>query len=217
MNKGWFSSLVVAALVTMPVASRAEVSANIGWVSDYVFRGIFQEDSSASAGLDYSSDSGFYLGTWGADVGQGLETDVYLGYGQESGDFSWTVGATGYLYTDNFDDTYKEVNLGIGYGIFALDVAVGKYDTSPQQQDYTFTSVTLTSPKGAYLTLGTYGQDFSGSYAEVGYSYDFNGLDLSFALIGTNDLQVTDPADGESGDYKVVFGITKSIGIGGSD
>ncbi|HLF12035.1 MAG TPA: hypothetical protein VJA26_12545 [Gammaproteobacteria bacterium] len=35
-------------------------------------------------------------------------------------DFTYKIGYTGYYYTDDFDDTYNEVNLGIGYGIFAL-------------------------------------------------------------------------------------------------
>ena len=70
---------------------------------------------SAYAGIDYAADGGFYLGTWGADVGDGLETDVYFGFA--GGDnFTYKIGYTGYFYTDDFDDTYQEVNLGIGYG-----------------------------------------------------------------------------------------------------
>jgi uncharacterized protein (TIGR02001 family) len=212
-KKALIPSLVLISAMAAP-AAHAELSANIGWVSDYVFRGIFQEDSSASAGLDYSKN-GFYVGTWGADVGQGLETDLYFGYGGESGDFSYSVGYTGYYYTDDFDDTYKEVNLGIGYGIFSLDVAVGSWDGFGTSQDYTFTALTLTSPKGAYIKYGDFSQDFDGSYFELGYSYSFEeqGIDLSVALINSSDLQVGDPADGEGGDSKLVFGITKSIAI----
>src|SRR5690554_599270 len=94
---------VAAAFAAAPAVSSAELSANIGWVSQYVYRGIFQETSSASAGIDYEDESGFYVGAWGADVGQGLETDVYLGYTGGNGDFSYTIGATGYFYTDDFD------------------------------------------------------------------------------------------------------------------
>ena len=214
-KKTLIPSIVLAAAAATPAVSQAELSANIGWVSDYVFRGIFQEDSSASAGLDYSNN-GFYIGTWGADVGTGLETDLYFGYGGESGDFSYSIGYTGYYYTDDWDDTYTEINLGIAYGIFALDYAAGNYDTSPESQDYSFTSVTVTSPKGAYIKFGTFGQDFDGSYTEIGYGWSFEdqGIDLSFALINSSDLPLGDPNDEEGGDYKVTFGITKSISIG---
>ena len=85
----------------VPATSMAEVSANIGWVSEYIYRGIHQDDSSAAAGIDYAHDSGFYLGTWGADVGDGLETDVYFGFaGGEN--FTYKIGYTGYYYTDDY-------------------------------------------------------------------------------------------------------------------
>ena len=124
--KNLVPALALSAVV-VPATSMADVSANTGWVSEYIFRGIFQESSSAYAGVDYTTDGGFYLGTWGADVGTGLETDLYFGFA--GGDnFTYKIGYTGYYYTDDFDDTYNEVNLGIGYGIFALDVAIGEWD-----------------------------------------------------------------------------------------
>lgn len=212
-------SLTVSALVAagaFPAVSSAEVSANIGWVSEYIFRGIYQEDSSASAGIDYESDTGFYLGTWGADVGDGLETDLYFGYGGGSGDFSYSVGYTGYFYTDDFDDTYNEVNLGVGYGIFALDVALGEWDGFGASEDYTFTSFTIAPDVGPYYTFGSWGEDFDGDYFELGYGFDFQGLDLSMALIYSDDLPVADADDGEFGDYSLVFGVTRGIAMGAS-
>ena len=120
-------ALVLVAAAAAPATSNAQFSANIGWVSEYLYRGIFQEDSSAFGGFDYAMENGFYAGTWGADVGDGLEYDLYFGFA--GGDnFTYKIGFTGYYYTDDFDDTYQEVNLGIGYGIFALDVAIGEYD-----------------------------------------------------------------------------------------
>ena len=53
-------------------AQAVEVTANAGFMSEYIFRGISQSDSSAMAGVDLKAN-GFYVGTWGADVGQGLE------------------------------------------------------------------------------------------------------------------------------------------------
>ena len=93
-------------------------SANLGFASDYFFRGIYQAQSSASGGIDYEN-SGFYAGVWAADVSDGLsagypgtdaaglEVDGYFGYGGEVGDFSYGIGYTGYFYTDDFDDTYR--------------------------------------------------------------------------------------------------------------
>ena len=207
------------ALSTMvvPATSMADVSANIGWVSEYIYRGIHQDDSSAQAGLDYTGGL-FYAGAWGADVGDGLEYDAYFGIaGGEN--FTYKVGYTGYFYTDDFDDTYQEINLGIGYGIFALDVAVGEYDGFGTPADYMFSSITIAPEMGPYYKFGSFSDDFDGDYFELGYTYSMEdeGIDFSIAATFSDDLPVSDSLDdgfgGESGDWALVFGIKKTIGI----
>ncbi len=207
-------ALVISAAAMIPATSMAEVSANIGWASEYLYRGIFQEDSSASAGIDWTAGQ-FYLGGWGADVGDGLEYDAYFGFaGGEN--FTYKVGYTGYFYTDDFDDTYQEVNLGIGFGMFALDVAVGEWDGFGTPADYTFTSITIAPEKGPYYKFGSFGDDFDGDYFELGYAYSIedHGVDLSVAVVTSDDLNVSDPDDGETGEWALTFGIKKTIGFG---
>jgi uncharacterized protein (TIGR02001 family) len=212
MNKKAILASALLVTAAAPAVSMAEMSANMGWVSEYIFRGIYQEDSSASAGFDYENGM-FSAGTWGADVGDGLEYDLYFGIG--GGDeFSWSVGYTGYRYTDDFDDDYDELNLGIAYGIFALDVAVGEWAGFGDSQDYTFTSITVSPEKWPYFKFGSWGSDFDGDYFELGYGFDFMGLDLSIAMTYSDDLPVQNPDDFEGGDYALVFGITKGISIG---
>ena len=228
--KNLVPALVLSA-AAVPATSMAETTANIGWVSEYLYRGIFQEDSSASAGVDYTHDSGFYLGTWGADVGRGLETDLYFGFA--GGDnFTYKIGYTGYYYTDDFDDTYNEVNLGIGYGIFALDVAIGEWDGFGNSTDYDFTSITISPEKGPYYKVGLWGGDIedglvaaknpfgggSGDYLEIGYSHGLGdlGVDLSVAMTYSPDLVVGNPDDFASdeagGDFALVLGLNKTFG-----
>ena len=210
-------ALVLVAAAAAPATSNAQFSANIGWVSEYLYRGIFQEDSSAFGGFDYAMENGFYAGTWGADVGDGLEYDLYFGFA--GGDnFTYKIGFTGYYYTDDFDDTYQEVNLGIGYGIFALDVAIGEYDGFGTPADYTFTSVTISPEKGPYYKIGSFSEDFDGDYFEMGYTYSLeeHGIDLTAAVITSDDLPVTNFLDDqEFGEWTVTFAIKKNIGIGG--
>ena len=139
--------------------AEGEVSYNIGFVSEYYFRGIKQKDSSASAGMDYEN-GGFYIGTWAADVGDGLEVDGYFGYGIETeGGFSASLGFTGYYYTGEFDDTYEEINLNLGYGIASLEYSVGEWDGFGDDADYDFIALTLESESGFYGTYGSFGKD----------------------------------------------------------
>ncbi len=210
----------VAGMGGVPAVSTAEMSANVGYVSEYVFRGLYQAESSASAGFDYEN-AGFYAGTWWADVGDGLEQDLYLGYGGGNDDFSWAVGYTGYFYTDDFDDTYHEINLGVGAGLFSLDVAVGEWDGFGVSQDYTFTSLTL-APGDAYVTFGSFSQDFDGDYIEFGYGRSvMDEIDLSVALLYSDELDTAGNGFVAPGvldtEWNLVFGISKSFTIGGAE
>ncbi len=201
-------SALVASALMITSAAQAEVSANLGFASEYYYRGIFQAESSASGGVDFEKE-GFYAGTWAADVSDGLEIDGYFGYGAEVGGIDLSIGYTGYFYTGDFDDTYQEINLGGSFGLLTLDVAVGEYDvTGGPTQDYTFASLTL-EKDGFYGKFGTFSQDFSGDYFEVGYSATVSEIDLGVNLIfNDKDLSGT----GES-DEAIVFTIGKAFDI----
>ena len=98
------AGLAVSMAAISAPAFAVDLSANIGYNSQYIYRGIPQKNSSAFGGLDLNA-GGFYLGTWGADVGDGVEIDYYGGYGFDVGDFNFGVGGTIYTYTGDFDDT----------------------------------------------------------------------------------------------------------------
>jgi len=196
------------ALILLAGTAQADFTANVGWASDYYFRGILQSPTSPSGGLDYESN-GFYVGTWAADVYDGLEVDGYFGYGAEAGDFSYSIGYTGYFYTGDFDDTYQEINLGGGYGIATVDVAIGQYDnfTGPTL-DYTYYALTL-EKDGFYGKYAGFSQDFSGDYIELGYGATVAELDVGLALLfADKDLSIT----GNSNE-SLIFTIGKTFDI----
>jgi hypothetical protein len=202
-------------------------SANLGFASDYFFRGIYQAQSSASGGIDYEN-SGFYAGVWAADVSDGLsagypgtdaaglEVDGYFGFGGEVGDFSYGIGYTGYFYTDDFDDTYQEINLSAGYGIATVDVAVGQYDNFDEpKQDYTYYALTL-EKNGFYGKYAGFSQDADGEYFELGYGATVADIDLGVYVLfndkmlsGLEDAETGAPTDGTS----IVFTIGKSFDL----
>jgi len=203
MNSISGGSFAVAALF-IASAANADWSANIGWSSDYFYRGIFQASSSASAGTNYES-GGFYVGAWAADVDDGLEVDGYFGYRGKLGDLSYGIGFTGYYYTQDFDDTYEEINLSAGYGIATIDVALGRYDNFGNgQQDYTYYSLTVEN-KGFYGKYAGFSRDFAGEYFEFGYSASLAEVDLGLSIILANEDLV-----GQS-DESLFFTVSKSF------
>jgi uncharacterized protein (TIGR02001 family) len=178
------AALAIAA-VGFSSSAFAGLAGNLGYKSDYLFRGVKQSASAAYTGLDYTQGD-FYAGTWLADVDNGIEYDIYGGYGWELGGVKLGAGATAYLYTDEFDETYTEVNLKASYDIFSLEHNVGKYDVDPEM-DYTFTAITVGS--SVYGKIGAWGDDFDGSYYEAGYKKTVGDLVFTVAVVvPDNDL-----------------------------
>jgi len=172
LKKAIGTGVVLLGALSFQTAHAENFSANLGYNSEYIYRGIPQKTSSAFAGIDWGKD-GFSLGAWTADVGDGLEVDLYGAYGFEAGDWGFSVGGTYYTYTGDFDEDYLELNVGASWKFLSFDAAFGKYDTSPKQ-DYQFYSITA-SHNGFYGKIGTFAGDFDGSYYEAGYG---NSLDV---------------------------------------
>lgn len=106
-------TLIAAAVVSAFASSiaTAELSYNVGLASEYSYRGISQSDNgpALSGGIDFSHESGLYLGTWastitwledaGAYTDSQVEIDLYGGYKFEvAPDLGLDVGVLRYQY-----------------------------------------------------------------------------------------------------------------------
>jgi uncharacterized protein (TIGR02001 family) len=222
----------IMAATALNAVQAVEITANGGAVTQYIFRGVPQSDGKAAAqgGLDLAQ-SGFYLGTWISQVdtsgrtpigdvpATGLEYDLYGGYGIDIGDFSLGIGATGYFYTDDFDETYLEANFSAGWKFITIDYAIGEYDSSPQNSDYTFGSITL-DYAGFYGLWGSWGDEFNGDYFEIGYGNtltvaDTDLFDYTFAIIRSDEdlsFKVDENGNPDS-DTFFYAGVTKTFDI----
>ena len=203
------STLIV--LLSLSGAAGAEWSANLGFVSDYYFRGIFQKSASAQGGIDYEAANGFYAGTWAADVGgdiagDGLEVNLYTGFARSVGDFNYGIGYTGYYYTGDFDDTYQEVNLSAGYKWLTIDAAIGEYDADGGPLDYQFYSATV-EHNGFWAQYGTFQDAFEGDYVHIGYDFAFTEYEIDF---GVSLLLTDDNAVGDE-EQALIFSIGKTF------
>ncbi|MBT4163142.1 MAG: hypothetical protein HOC70_11220 [Gammaproteobacteria bacterium] len=210
---GMMMTICVSALASMSAYAEGEVSYNVGFASEYYYRGILQKDSSASAGIDYGN-GGFSAGVWTADVGDGLEVDGFFGYGVETEQgFSASLGFTGYYYTGEFDDTYEEINLNFGYKMVSLEYSVGEWDGFGAEEDYDFVALTIEGDNGFYGKYGSFGKDFDGEYIEIGYGTTIAEIDFGVSAIFNSDELSDemdddgDPTEGEA----IIFTISKSF------
>lgn len=206
------TSLLATTFTSTSAHAVEGLSANVGLVSQYFFRGVAQTSTaSASAGVDYEVGN-FSVGAWTADVQDGLEIDLYASYGFEfDSGLALSAGVTTYQYTGDFDSAYNEVNLGLSYSFFSASYNIGQHEEDTglaiAEADYDFLSVTA-EYEGFYATYGTWGKDFDGDYVELGYGTEVAGFDLGVAVIANS--KELDLETGE-GDESLVFSIAKSF------
>lgn len=135
------ASLVSAALVGLgTVDAHAGVSGSVALTSDYIFRGISQnnQEPALQAGVEYADDSGFYVGGWGSnvswlsdtpvpdnDISNSVELDFYGGYrGKFNDTVGFDVGALYYWYPGDYPSGFNspdtgEIYFGITAGVFS--------------------------------------------------------------------------------------------------
>jgi uncharacterized protein (TIGR02001 family) len=170
------------------IPAKAAMKANVGVVSQYFFRGIQQTAGvSTSAGLDYNNEV-FSLGTWTADVEDGLEVDFYGSYSHklENG-LNLGIGATTYQYTGNFDSAYNEVNLSAGIKGFSAAYSIGKWDGVVGNETATESNYTILTLSYEYNnftgTIGSYGDEADGEYFDLSYATTIADFDVNVGLL----------------------------------
>lgn len=216
-------AIAIASLATVATAANAEVSVTGGVMSDYVFRGISQSTGSGYAAVDFE-ESGFYAGVWGADVGDALEVDLYLGYGIElDSGFSVSGGFTRYEYTSNranADLSQDEFNVDLGMAGFGLGYVLGTNNLDAGDQDYDVITLTYDAENWGVL-LGMVdnddqdnnpGSESEYNWAEVSTSAEVAGLTVG-ATVGVQFNAEAGGVDAASNDGYITFDISKSFDL----
>ena len=184
-----------------------QVSGNIAIQSDYVWRGLTQNEGDVSfqGGFDFEDESGFYAGVWGANVnfgGASTEGDLYIGFGNEIGAFEYDVGIIEYTYHGSSvasDNNFTEYYVSGGIAGFGVSYAFGDEFGDNVEVSYGF-DIEGISIGAAY---GDY--EDSHEYWTVGVSGEIEGIgwDISYWDV--------DMDDGSDVDSSIVFTISKSL------
>jgi uncharacterized protein (TIGR02001 family) len=171
--KPLLKKVALAATISCALSSQAfaGASANIGVMSDYVWRGMTQNggDAALMGGFDYEMDNGLYVGTWAANAdndGDQVEVDFYAGFSKElSGGFGYDIGVVAYIYPGAENLDFTEVYLNASYGPVEIGVAntVSADDTNIEGDIYTHLTLSKDmGPFGVSATAGNYDFDAGG-------------------------------------------------------
>lgn len=190
---GW-AALALACL--LPTAANAsDLSAEIGLVSDYRYRGLSLSDGkpSVQGSVTFEHDSGLYAEAWsstigGPDVDADAELDLTAGYSVEIADnLSVDMSGTYYLYPGEPAANYVD-------GTIALELTQGRaaarlgISSAPKQNG----------------TEDDEGKKSSNCYAFAGASYELKRLPLTLnAELGFEQGAFDEAAGGGKWDWQV--------------
>jgi uncharacterized protein (TIGR02001 family) len=192
-------------------ASPHTLSGNLGFFSQYIFRGLTQtnKEPALQGGLDYSHASGFYAGTWASNIswlrdggsyqaGGSLEWDFYGGFKGTFGktDFTYDVGLLYYWYPGDTAPGFVKANTLEAYAALGWKWISAKYSYSLDNKTFGlansdgswYLDITATVPFGnsGFTGIAHWGkQKFKGGVA--GFNNDLCSyrdwkLGISYAL-----------------------------------
>jgi uncharacterized protein (TIGR02001 family) len=212
MKKTVLAALVATLGATAAPAAFAQLSFNVGAVSDYRYRGISQTrvKPAIQGGLDYADKSGFYVGAWASNIkwikdfggGADVEIDLYGGYkGSLTSSMGFDVGVLTYQYPGHDLETSPnttEIYGALTEGPFSLKYSHAVTDTfgNPDSKNSWYLDFTYTQElaKGTNLIAHIGRQKISGPVSDaatytdyaVGVTYDLNGILLGASIVGTD-------------------------------
>lgn len=217
--------LAATGLLAAVPAAHADLTANIGAASNYVWRGTTQTNDGAavSGGIDYSHSSGLYVGTWVSNTSFGSqELDLYGGFSKSFKGVGLDLGVIKYYYPQSTSLSWTEFSASLSYGPFS---AAGHFTTdvfgTRTDAQYYEANVSYPLPVGKGLTVGAHVGHYNFSNeAAAGYdSYtDFNAsLTKSLGTLGDFAVTVSDTTLSSSrfvdGKPKLFVNWTKSFDL----
>jgi len=218
-------ALLASSSLVADIVSDTEVSANVALTSNYVWRGMSQTGNSSAVqgGVDLGY-KGAYIGVWGSAIEStkaSSEFDIYLGYANEIGKFSYDIGFIEYMYPNDTDAlNFGEAYLSLGYDFDVVSISamyalgVDTHDVAGQTTDYEpgdawefGVSVPLPADMSIDGTYGSYDDaqnsnsnvNSFGDYYSISATKSFSKFDFTLAYTGMDyDVATNGPsADGK--------------------
>jgi len=180
------TTLALAMGLMISGAANAALEANIGATSNYLWRGDTQtsDDAAISGGLDYSHESGAYVGIWTSNLDAGAETDYYAGFtGETEGGLGYDLGYIYYAYSDAGDADFAEVygNVTVSGITAGVALQVSNQGTDADSKYYSLSkSFDLSDGFGLTATAGRYNVDGGSDYSHL--SLEVAKEDFTFGL-----------------------------------
>lgn len=223
LKRSLCAAAVAACLSGAAFAEDSPITANVGFVSDYQYRGYSQtkENMAIQGGFDYAHGSGFYAGVWGSNVDWldtgSLEVDVYGGFKNTIGDFGYDVGLLQYVYPggkiggESADTTEAYIGVSWKFLSFKYSYAFTDLFGAVDSDGSEYYDLSASQEVGGGFTLGAHvgRQKIVGgtSYNDwkVGVSKEYAGFTFGLNYVDT------DVDNDDNADARVIVSVSKSF------
>ncbi len=235
MKRSTLALAVALALPVLPSIAHAQLSFNVGAVTDYRYRGISQTrvKPTVQGGVDYAAGA-FYVGAWASgikwidDLGgdASYELDVYGGFkGEITSGVTYDIGLLRYQYPGTGAANTTELYGAVTYGPATVKYSHAVTDTfgNTDSENSFYLDLSAGFDVGGFMVTPHIGyQKIKGPFSTPGtytdyaltVSKDFSGVLLSLALVGTDADKAfySSPVNGkELGKAGVVLGAKYSF------
>lgn len=196
--------------------SDLNISGNVGFFTDYRFRGISLNDGreTIQGNININHQSGLYVPAWGSGFagvqGDSSEIAIYTGVQRNFGRVGVNVGVVNYLFPGDSDLNFLEVYGSAAIKIGPISQTVGAYYAPDQDSTalirpssgltddstylYSDTSADITGPELPIMVSATIGYETGGRLLSEGGKVDWDlgatlrkfGLDWSVHYIGSD-------------------------------
>lgn len=210
-------------------------SGTLTFVSDYVFRGITQnnEHPAVQGSFDYEHISGLYAGIWGSSVDfqdggiTSTEIDIYGGYRFPVGTVNLDAGLNGVIYpgssqnVDHYNYIEGKISAEKDFGFADLTAQLAyspEYFARSGPETYIGLNGTVPLASSGFDFLASIGHQWIDDEAtfgvpdymdwSAGLGYSWQGFDFALKYTDTN-LSKTECADGCEG--RAVFSIARTL------
>jgi uncharacterized protein (TIGR02001 family) len=224
--------LAALAMVASASIAHAELTGTVTAISDYDYRGITQtaQDPALQGSIDWSAESGLYLGAWGTNIDFGdccdedIEIDLYGGFrgGEE---VTWDLGFIYYAYPGtNPDLDYPEIYGSVGWEWLSGKIWYSNDFGNSDESSFYYEANgnwALPSDFGLSAHIGysdgdaidvLYGEN---SYMDwsVGVTYPLGNFTLGLKYVDGSDLEANDgtPGDVFSSEARAIFSVSTTF------
>lgn len=223
------ATAIAASASFAPVATAVEVSASAGISNMYLWRGynlaasVDDLGAAAFSGDITVSTGGFYGSIWASsgDSFAGTEYDLILGYGGESGDFSYGISLISYVYANDPGDTdigdFVEAVINLGYGPLSFayhDNIESEPGTYALGEEYSYFNIGYAINDSWSVAIGRHDLDQDGVPSALQVADTPTHLDISYAYNDNLSFTVSKLiADEEDSDDDALFAVSYSFPI----